>query len=150
MTRPRPPAGDRPTTAQRRGWVRADRRGDDQPDAFDRVEADGSTYLRYPAGTGGILDLRGRRRGRAVDQDPNTNVLHPRTVVPTLTGTYDPGVHWLVSAVTAATADGEDAWERPPSLVTDGAVATIEDASGVEILRCDADAPGPLESFVPE
>jgi len=129
------------------GGFPLNRSGDDDPADFDRREADASAHVTYPAGTGGIRDLASERRGCAVDQDPNTNVCHPRTVVPTLTDTHDPGTHWLVTAVTAARSGGEDAWEHPPRVSADGDAAVIIDAGGDPILRCDANSPGPLDDF---
>lgn len=129
------------------GGFPLDRSGDDDPDAVERLAEDGSSLVTYPAGSSGIRDLSGERSARAVDQDPNTNVVNPRTVVPTLTGEHEPGVHWLVSAVTAARSEHENGWANPPQLDADGDVAVISDESGTPILRCDADSPGPLGNF---
>ncbi|MFB6150888.1 MAG: DUF2264 domain-containing protein [Haloarculaceae archaeon] len=128
------------------GGFPLDRSGDD-PDGFDRRTDDGSAYASYPNGSGGILDLDGSRTGRVVDQDPNTNLCFPRSTVPTLTATHGPGTHWLVSAVTAARADGDDRWGRSPSLDAGGGATVVRADSGPPILRCDGDAPGPLGEF---
>ena len=48
-------------------------------------------------GTSSIVSLAGYDRAEAVHAQPNTNVLHPRTVIPMLLGSLEPGVHWLVS-----------------------------------------------------
>ncbi|THF74930.1 DUF2264 domain-containing protein [Cohnella fermenti] len=50
-------------------------------------------------GTSAIVSHAGFERAEAVHAQPNTNVLHPRTVIPTLRGSLEPGVHWLVSEV---------------------------------------------------
>ncbi|AIQ48531.1 hypothetical protein R70723_23395 [Paenibacillus sp. FSL R7-0273] len=44
----------------------------------------------------------------------NTNLLRPRTVLPTLTASLEPGVHWLVSAVYGDPAGNpaKDSWSR--------------------------------------
>ncbi|WP_248910642.1 DUF2264 domain-containing protein [Halocatena marina] len=129
------------------GGFALDRSGNEDPDAFEHTESLGRAFVQYPAGTGGIRDLRGDRSGCVVNQDPNTNVCYPRTVVPTLTGTHDPGIHWIATAVTAASADHDEQWDRPPVLTTSGDTAVVTDAAGETILRCDADAPGPLDAF---
>ena len=73
------------------GGFAVPRVGDDDANAYERIARAGVARVEYPEGTGGIRDLGGERAGRVVDQDPNTNVLHPRTAVPALVGEYDPG-----------------------------------------------------------
>ncbi|MFD1955541.1 DUF2264 domain-containing protein [Paenibacillus thailandensis] len=50
-------------------------------------------------GTSAIVGLLGYARAELVYPNANTNLLHPRTVIPTLRASLEPGVHWLVSAV---------------------------------------------------
>jgi hypothetical protein len=71
-----------------------------------------------PAGASGLRDLLSLRAGRVVHVDPNTNLLAPRTVLPTLIGEHAPGKHWLVCAVLADSdrAAWEQAWQWPPEL----------------------------------
>jgi hypothetical protein len=101
------------------GGFALDRSGDD-PLARAGVErADvGLALARYPAGGSGLLDLLGRREGRVLRVDPNTNLLRPRTVLPTLLGEHGPGEHWLACAVLGEpdAAGWEAAWQRPPAL----------------------------------
>lgn len=52
-----------------------------------------------PGGWSGLRDLTGPRKGLLVRADPNTNLLHPRTVIPTLVGRLEAGTHWLGCAV---------------------------------------------------
>ena len=60
------------------------------------------------------------RRGEIVEVEPETNILHPRTVVPTLKAGHEPGEHWLACAVLGL--PGVDAtelqrlWLEPPVL----------------------------------
>ena len=72
----------------------------------------------YPAGWSGLRDLRGERVGTVIDPSPNTNLLHPRTALPTLTGEHEPGEHWLVCAVAGGTEphEWERVWNAPPPL----------------------------------
>ena len=51
------------------------------------------------AGTSGIFGLRGYREAEPVRPNANTNLLYPRTVIPTLTADVAEGEHWLISAV---------------------------------------------------
>ena len=66
----------------------------------------------------GLRDLLTHREGRVIRLDPNTNLLAPRTVLPTLTAQHAPGDHWLACAVFAD--PGTDAWaqtwDHPPDL----------------------------------
>lgn len=50
-------------------------------------------------GVSAIRGLLGFARADAIHAQPNTNVLHPRTVIPTLQSRLPAGEHWLVSAV---------------------------------------------------
>ncbi|KHL91252.1 hypothetical protein QW71_35730 [Paenibacillus sp. IHB B 3415] len=50
-------------------------------------------------GTSGIKGLMGYGKAELIWPNANTNVLRPRTVLPTLTATLEPGIHWLASAV---------------------------------------------------
>jgi len=50
-------------------------------------------------GASGIRGLRGYDRPELVVPNANTNLLHPRTVIPTLLADLEPGVHWLACAV---------------------------------------------------
>lgn len=72
----------------------------------------------YSTGWSGIRDLRGDRQGTVVRTDPNTNLLHPRTVLPTLVSKHKPGEHWLVCAVLGLAGEGawQDIWSKPPSI----------------------------------
>lgn len=112
-------------TTQRRLWTAEggwaiDRTADDGGSKpLTTVDSgEGYSYAQYPAGVSGLRDLLGERSGEVVIAAPNTNLLHQRTVIPTLLGVHDPGEHWLVCAVAAVTS-GErwnDAWRSPPTI----------------------------------
>lgn len=62
-----------------------------------------------------IEDLSGARAGRLVRALPGTNVLVPRTVIPTLAGGHGPGEHWPACAVLGlAQAPPAAEWPEPP------------------------------------
>jgi len=96
--------------------------------ALDRSEADGGRgQLRSErglcltageAGWSGIRDLRRDRVGRPQLADPNTNLLHPRTVIPTLFAEHPPSTRLLACAVLGLPPgdDGRAAWNAPPAL----------------------------------
>jgi hypothetical protein len=67
----------------------------------ERYEAYGKTgaVVSTAWGTSGVKGLLGYRRAELIWPNANTNLLHPRTVLPTLTASLAPGVHWLASAV---------------------------------------------------
>lgn len=50
-------------------------------------------------GGSGIVNKRGYGQAELIYPNANTNLLHPRTVIPTLRGHLAPGEHWLISAV---------------------------------------------------
>jgi hypothetical protein len=80
--------------------------GDDRlrPDESWRCTK-GLAQAEYPAGISLICDLFRKRVGRVVRAAPNTNLLHPRTVIPTLLARHKPGKFWLVSAVQGVPGD---------------------------------------------
>lgn len=50
-------------------------------------------------GISGIINLYGQRTVETVFPNVNTNIIHSRTVIPTLTGKLKPGKHCLIAAV---------------------------------------------------
>jgi hypothetical protein len=92
----------------------------------------GAVFARYPWAVGGIMDLdswgkeEGGRRAEIHSPDPNLNLLHPRVLVPVLSGGVKAGRTFLSCAVLAFPIDREEdedraraAWESPPSLEMD-------------------------------
>ncbi|WP_339106152.1 DUF2264 domain-containing protein [Haloterrigena salinisoli] len=128
----------RPLHSEEGGFA-LDRTGDDDPTQFTNETEGATARAAYPNGTSLVTDLRGDRRPEIVPEEPNTNLMHPRTVVPTLRKQYDAGEHWLATAV-RATAEGPVDFDRTPELVTadgDDRVA-IETADGDRLLECTA------------
>ncbi len=52
-------------------------------------------------GFSGILNVFNDRQGKAVIAYPNSNIIHPRSLIPTLLGKHSKGVVWLGCAVLA-------------------------------------------------
>ncbi|GAA0979727.1 DUF2264 domain-containing protein [Acrocarpospora macrocephala] len=77
----------------------------------------GHARLLSPAGLCQIEDLAPSpaRRGELVAALPGTNVMAPRTTIPTLLAELAPGEHWLACAVLAL-SDPPVEWANPPSL----------------------------------
>lgn len=89
------------------------------PNEHSMLQKDsGYALATYPTGWSGIRDLRSEREGQVVLTDPNTNLLHPRTVLPTLVGKHKAGKHWLVCAVLGLPGEGawHDIWNKSPSI----------------------------------
>ncbi|WP_440961981.1 DUF2264 domain-containing protein [Paenibacillus nitricinens] len=98
-------------------------------------------------GTSGIKDLLGCRKGELVWPNANTNLLRPRTVLPMLTTTLLPGIHWLASAIFGSPSEealdiqadqADDVFKHSPEQdlkvkLSDGAL-TIVTLSGREIV----------------
>lgn len=59
--------------------------------------AAGRAAVIFPENAAGLVDPRGLRMGGIVVASPNTNLLHPRTVLPTLRGEHPAGAEWLVT-----------------------------------------------------
>lgn len=108
----------------------------------ERVPQDAGSSLRTEAhgalasfgwGASGILDLQQARRVEILPCEANTNLMHPRTLLPVLRGTYKQGEHWLAAAVlgTPDGREGEASWSAPPVLLPgpDG-MQVLEQAGG--------------------
>lgn len=68
-------------------------------------------FAASPWGVSGVRSLLGYDSAELVWPNANTNLLRPRTVIPTLTASLAPGVHWLVSAVYGEPGQAEDVGE---------------------------------------
>ncbi|MEU8386403.1 hypothetical protein [Streptosporangium sp. NPDC048865] len=83
---------------------------DRDPVAHRVAEGPGHARLDSPAGLCVIEDLGGPpgagRAGELVRPLPGTNVVVPRTVIPTLRGEHGPGEHWLACAVLGLSGPG--------------------------------------------
>jgi hypothetical protein len=122
---------DRPLWSAEGGFA-LDRTGDSPlVRAGSEQAGEGHAMARYPAGGSGLRDLYGRRAGQVVRTDPNTNLLVPRAVLPSLLGQHGPGEHWLACAVLAEPdADAWEAlWQQLPAL-PDWCIALLQAAPG--------------------
>ncbi|WP_424005384.1 DUF2264 domain-containing protein (plasmid) [Haloarcula salina] len=117
------------------GGFALDKTGDDDESRFSHDSRGEAAIARYPNGTSGIADAFGDRSPTVEAQEPNTNSNHPRTVVPTLRTTHDPGEHWFGAAVLAS-PDGTAPWERAPQFESADAGVVVETHDGERLLEC--------------
>lgn len=92
------------------------------------------------AGTSGIVSLHGWNGVKLILPNANTNLLHPRTIIPTLTASLDSGVTWLASAVygeLAAEGLESPAWLAPPQAQWNGSMLSVVDGKGQTLIRLD-------------
>ncbi|WP_438348750.1 DUF2264 domain-containing protein [Paenibacillus sp. FA6] len=93
-----------------------------------------SVLAQLPWGLSGIVNVKGFGQAQMIYPDPNTNLLHPRTMIPTLTNRLEPGEHLLISAVFGATysKDNLEYWLTPPAVEQDldGSVTVRDLKSG--------------------
>jgi hypothetical protein len=74
-----------------------------RPNVAPVLEKDGSQVgpgraaVIFSEHAAGLVDPRGLRFGAIIVAAPNSNLLHPRTLLPTLRGSHAPGVHWLAT-----------------------------------------------------
>ena len=61
--------------------------------------------ISYPWGSSGIVNLAGVRKPEIVRAESNTNIIEPRTLIPTLTGELEKGAHILACAVVGSIND---------------------------------------------
>ena len=80
-------------------------------------EGERSALVVAPWGVSGVLALKGFDAGCVVTPEPNTNLMVPRTLLPTLTAKLEPGEHRLVSAVLGTRTGTRALWDNPPTEV---------------------------------
>jgi hypothetical protein len=117
------------------GGFTLDRTGDDDSSKFIHDIQEVAALATYPNGVSGIADLLTERTPTVVQEEPNTNLVHSRTVVPTLRETYEPGEHWIAAAVMASPDNTAD-WDPLPELAATDEGVTIETPTGGRILDC--------------
>lgn len=89
-----------------------------------RREADNEAVAVSQAGAVGVVELRGGRRGKVIDEDANSNLVASRSVLPTLTSKIEAGTDvWYTTAVFAVPAGTPDwrstwraGWKKRPAL----------------------------------
>ena len=100
---------DRPLEAAEGAFaVRRDIPGDRPCDRVysQKAESENSASARCATGSSAIFAVSGYRRGEVVEAEPNTNLIYPRTLIPTLRAAIEPGRTALVCAV-CASEDGD-------------------------------------------
>lgn len=75
-----------------------------------------SVMIMNSQGLSGIRAVCGYTECRAVFPEANTNLMEPRTVIPTLCAELAPGRHMLVCAVLGTKTGGETLWEKMPEV----------------------------------
>ena len=96
--------------------------------ALQKLADDNAVCACYPQGNSCIMDLSGMRKADIQITDPNTNIIHPRTVLPTLYGDLPAGEHILVCGVFGTLEHGlcDKLWtERPTVTVTNDAIVIV-------------------------
>ncbi|MFJ5761547.1 hypothetical protein ACIQAA_21045 [Neobacillus sp. NPDC093182] len=76
------------------------------------------SFARLPWGASGIRSIYGNGQPDVVYPNANTNLLNPRTVIPTVKGSLKPGTHWLVNAVFGIPGSEQDLslWDMIPQV----------------------------------
>lgn len=104
------------------------------------IEQDGaSVNASNTLGTSGIRALLGGGTAALIYPNSNTNILHPRTVIPTVTLQLEPGSHWIVTAVFGEPGGAQHAvdgrWHACPQAEVNGDELLISGATGEELIR---------------
>ncbi len=100
------------------GGFALDRTEPERPSQRYQIQnGDGLALAVYPAGWSGLRDLQNQRQGKIIVADPNTNLLHSRTVIPTLLAEHEPGEYWLICTVIGETdlTTCDTLWNAPPA-----------------------------------
>lgn len=77
-----------------------------------------------------LLDLSGGRHAMAVEAAPNTNILYPNTIIPTLIGQYGPGNHWFACAIAGCASGHAPDIGNSPGFTISNHGFTVTDCEG--------------------
>jgi len=119
----------------------------DEREADDVIETtdDRSATVRFQDFSG-VRALATTATGDTTDGDvvrpsPNTNLQHPRTAVPVLTRTFEPGTHRFASAVLGVPGESErpDVWSSPPSVAWTSDGVDVFDGEGSLVQSLDGE-----------
>ena len=84
----------------------------------ETIEEAGRAAVIAPWGVSAVVNVSGYEAGVVVMPEPNTNLMAPRTLLPTLTAKLAPGTHLLISAVLGTVTGGAALLDNPPTEVT--------------------------------
>jgi hypothetical protein len=100
------------TLALADGGFAIDRQGEHK-----KITGENSCAVIRADAVSGIVDISGGQLPVIVQTEPNTNLMVPLTVIPTLTSEIPPGKRTLVSAVLGSVGGSpESLWDAPPKL----------------------------------
>ncbi|MCM3443654.1 DUF2264 domain-containing protein [Metabacillus halosaccharovorans] len=83
---------------------------------LETFQNDKESFAKIGWGASGIKSLYGGGNAELVYPNSNTNILHSRTVIPTIKTRVEPGVSWLVSAVFGELSNENNRWNEIPSI----------------------------------
>lgn len=95
---------------------------------LEKLGTESSVCALYPWSCSGIIDLTGSRRARLQATEPNTNLLHPRAVMPVLEGDIPIGETVLACAVLGV-IDQEyckKSWLEQPVVLKSGGIMILQ------------------------
>jgi len=97
--------------------------------AHGRLAEVSRVFVHSDGGMSGLISLYGPREGRTLDVDSNSNLMCPRTILPTLQGTIEPGTTWLASRVfgVPSGASQEYEWVKFWDTESERVMTSIED-----------------------
>ncbi|HEY0828794.1 MAG TPA: DUF2264 domain-containing protein [Bacilli bacterium] len=92
---------------------------------FEIVMQEGEVRASNGLGASGIKCLYGGGKAELIHPNANTNLIHTRTVIPTVRATIEPGIAWLVTSVYGEPGSGlhHNKWNAAPiARVWDGVI----------------------------
>ena len=94
---------------------------------YDNDVTPNSIFTKTHMGISGVVNAFGERVPEAIMAAPNTNLLYPRTLIPSLKGEVHKGETWLISCVLGQpnAQDGSFDLENYPEVVLKDGVLTI-------------------------
>jgi len=98
----------------------------DRQGGLIRINDDNCCAVIRPESISAMINLYGQQQPIIVQTEPNTNLMTPLTLIPTLTATVSPGIYTFASAILGATGESPESYlEESPALTVSTEEITI-------------------------
>jgi len=92
---------------------------------IDQNQVEKGVLATLPWGSSGIKQLYGNGDATLIHPNANTNLIHSRTIIPTIKGNLKKGMNWLVSAVYAEPGSEATHWLEAPQVEVENNQLTV-------------------------
>ncbi|WP_062050911.1 DUF2264 domain-containing protein [Bacillus sp. JCM 19034] len=91
-------------------------------------------FIKNKLGACGIKNIDGNGCSKAIHPNANTNIMNPRTVIPTVTARFEKGAHLFINAVYAEPKSQGENWLQAPNVKINSHSVSIFSGEKEELL----------------